>query len=139
MNISGKQKEHMVLLASLPAIKHLERCFCLYCRLLHHLPEHSVIANSVNTSQNSSSIFTCLYVCMYVFKRDISIYLHCMMFQTIQTIYFLKAHHLVMIMTETKSYKKTNTKTKTQTKTETNCFQYLFYIIYFSKAGGSSI
>ena len=38
-----------------------------------------------------------------------------------QTIYFLKVHHLVMIMTETKSYKKTNTKTKTQTKTNTKC------------------
>ena len=30
-----------------------------------------------------------------------------------QTIYFLKAYHLVMTMTETKTYKKTNTKKKT--------------------------
>ena len=35
-----------------------------------------------------------------------------------------------MIMTETKSYKKTNTKTKTQTKTETQCFQDPMYAIF---------
>ena len=35
-----------------------------------------------------------------------------------QTIYFLKAYHLVMIMTKTKTYKKTNTMTKTHTHTD---------------------
>ena len=58
-------------------------------------------------------MYVCMYVCLCVFKRDISIYLHRMMFKTIQTIYFLKAYHLVMTLTETKTYKKTNTKTKT--------------------------
>ena len=72
---------------------------------------------------------------------NISIYLHRMMFQTIQTIYFLKAYHLVMTMTETNTYKKTNTKTKThihrqrqiQSASKTQC------MLYLSKAGGSRI
>ena len=53
---------------------------------------------------------------------------------TIQTIYFLKAHHLVMTMTETKTYKKTNTKTKTHiqrqiqssSKTRWQCMLFFF-------------
>ena len=42
MKISGKQKELAVLLASLPALKHLERCLCLHLSLLRDLPEHTV-------------------------------------------------------------------------------------------------
>ena len=68
-------------------------------------------------------------------------YLHCMMFWTIQTIYFLKAYNLVMTMTETNTYKKTNTKTKThthrqlqiQSASKTQC------MLYLSKGGGSRI
>ena len=92
----------------------------------------------------SISIFTCSFVCLFVCSSvrphgNISIYLHWMMFYTIQTIYFLKAHHLVMIMT--KSYKKTNTKTKThrhiqrqkQSASKTQC------MLYLSKAGSLRI
>ena len=66
-------------------------------------------------------------VCTFVTSFSFSICLNYMMFQTIQTIYFLKAYHLVMTMTETKTYKKTNTKTKThrqrqiQSASKTQC------------------
>ena len=43
--------------------------------------------------------------------------------------YFLKAYHLVMAMTETKTYK--NTKTQTQTTTNTKCFQDPMDAIFF--------
>ena len=47
------------------------------------------------------------------------------MFQTIQTIYFLKAYHLVMTMTATETYKNTNTKTKTHTHTDKDKYKVL--------------
>ena len=64
-----------------------DRCFEGYVRIedivglyvaLFCIAVCILIANSV--SQNSSSIFTCLYVCVSVLKRDISIYLHRLMF-----------------------------------------------------------
>ena len=82
----------------------------------------------------TSSVFTWLFVC---FHGDLSIYLHRMMFQTIQTIYFLKAYHLVMTMTETNTYKKTKThihrQRQIQSASKTQC------MLYLSKAGGSRI
>ena len=52
-------------------------------------------------------------------------FLHCVMFQNIKIIYFLKAYHLVMTMTKTKTCKKTNAQTKTQTQTNTKALQRL--------------
>ena len=57
-------------------------------------------------------------VCLH---GNISIYLHRMMFQTPQTIYFLKAHHLVMKMTGT--------------NTNTKCFQDPMYAIFIESRG----
>ena len=57
-------------------------------------------------------------VCLH---GNISIYLHCMMFQTPKTIYFLKAHHLVMKMTGT--------------NTNTKCFQDPMYAIFIESRG----
>ena len=62
---------------------------------------------------------------------------HSMMFLTIQTIYFLKAYHLVTTLTETKTYKNINTNTKTkahrqrqiQSAPKTQC------MLYFQKEG----
>ena len=70
--------------------------------------------------------------CMYVTQCDI-----------LQTIYFLKAYHLVTIMTETKTYKKINTKTKThrhrerqiQGASKTHCMLYICYIYIYQKLG----
>ena len=62
----------------------------------------------------TSSIFTLLFVVRRL-HGDISIYLHCMMSfpivypipdHTNHTIYFLKAYHMVMTMTKTKSLQK---------------------------------
>ena len=63
---------------------------------------------------------------------------HSMMFLTIQTIYFLKAYHLVTTLTETKTYKNINTNTKTkahrqrqiQSAPKTQC------MLYFLKSRG---
>ena len=119
----------------------LFRYFCSFSYVFVYDHHHALFANSDNISQNSGSIFTCMYVCMCVcmcvLKRDISIYLHCMMFQTKQTIYFLKAYHLVMTMTETNTYKKTKThihrQRQIQSASKTQC------MLYLSKAGGSRI
>ena len=113
---------------------------------LARLKQQQVLRNSVSHCPKTEQLYFHLFVRPSVRPSvrphgDISIYLHCMMFQTIQTIYFLKAHHLVMIMTETKSYKKTNTKTKThrhiqrqkQSASKTQC------MLYLSKAGSSRI
>ena len=42
MKVSGKQKELADLLASFPAVKHLERCLRLHLCLLPHIPDHTV-------------------------------------------------------------------------------------------------
>ena len=68
-----------------------------------------------NTSTLKQIIWNCEFhwVPSVCHNHDILRFLHCMMFQTIQTIYFLNAYHLVITMTKAKTYKKTNKKTKT--------------------------
>ena len=88
----------------------------------------------------SSPIFTFRLVVSMVTSPFISIK-WCFRPYKLQTIYFLKAYHLLMTMTETITYKKTNTKTKThihrqrqiQSASKTQC------MLYLSKAGGSRI
>ena len=75
-----------------------------------------------------SSLFRCPSV---VHNCDILPFLHCMTFETIQTIYFLKAYHMVMSLTNTK----TNTKTQTQTQTHTMCFKESMYAIFSERKG----
>ena len=114
-----------------------------YCSLTHfrHTSTINLISFLLRIFNNNNHCEFCsqftefqLYihmcVCLSVLKRDISIYLHRMMFQTIQTIYFLKAYHLVMTLTETKTYKKTKTPRHRQKQIQSASKTQ--YMLYFS-------
>ena len=77
----------------------------------------------------------CLSVCPSVHRRDISLFHLYNMCKTMQTIYFLKAYHLAMTMTETKIYKKKNTNTKTHRQRQIQSDSKTQCMLFFQKQG----
>ena len=77
------------------------------------------------------SVCLSVRVCTFVTSFSFSICLYYMMFQTIQTINFLKAYYLVMTMTKTETYKKTKThrQRQTQNASKTQC------MLFFQRQG----
>ena len=86
-----------------------------------------------------------LYLPLFVVRRssfvvcpsrigNISIYLHYMMFQTIQTIYFLLGYDPGNVSATSKTNTKTKTHTKTNTKTKTgkNLYMHCLLATYYT-------
>ena len=80
---------------------------------------------SIFENQSHTIFWMSVRVCTFV--TSFSICLHYMMFQTIQTIYFLKGYHLVTTMTERKTYKKTNTNRQRQIQSASKTKCMLFF------------
>ena len=73
-----------------------------------------------------------IVACLFVPHGNISIRLHYMIFWTMQTIYFLKAYHLVMTMVKTETYKKKKTQRHRQIQ-RPKVFQQKISQTFFSK------